>query len=125
MRPRTAATIERQLDFFKEWLANAKTWLKPDGTMYKPGETIKLPNLAKTLRKLVASERAAKAKGLGRKAAIIAARNRFYKGDIARDFAAFLKAHKAPYELSDFSEFYAKLEEPTSTDYRGYTVYKQ
>jgi gamma-glutamyltranspeptidase/glutathione hydrolase len=125
IRPRTVATIERQLDFFKEWPDNAKTWLKPDGTMYKPGETIKLPNLAKTLRKMVASERAAKAKGLGRRASIIAARNRFYKGDIARDMVAFLKAHKAPYELSDFSEFYAKIEEPTSTDYKGYTVYKQ
>jgi gamma-glutamyltranspeptidase/glutathione hydrolase len=123
MRPRTAATIERNLEFLKDWPDNQKTWLKPDGSMYKPGETIKLPNLARTLRRMVAAERAAKVKG--RKAGIVAARNRFYKGDIAREMVAFLKAHNAPYELSDFSEFFARIEEPTSTDYKGYTVYKQ
>ncbi len=38
---------------------------------------------------------------------------------------AFLKEHDAPFELSDFAEFFAKVEEPTSTTYKGYTVYKQ
>jgi gamma-glutamyltranspeptidase/glutathione hydrolase len=123
MRPRTADTISRNLEFFKKWPDNQRVWLKPDGSMYKPGETIKLPDLARTLRRMVAAERVAKVKG--RRAGIIAARNRFYKGDIAREMVAFLKAHDAPYELSDFSEFFAKIEEPTSTDYRGYTVYKQ
>ena len=55
--------------------------------MYKPGETIKLPTLARTLRKMVEAERAAK--GKGRAAGIAAARDRFYKGDIARDMVAF------------------------------------
>ena len=123
MRPRTAATIERQLEFFKAWPDNQKTWLKPDGSMYKPGETIKLPNLARTLTRMVEAER--KAKGKGRVAGIVAARNRFYKGDIAKEMVAFLKAHNAPYELNDFSEFFATIEEPTFTDYKGYTVYKQ
>src|SRR5580765_8776921 len=35
MRPRTAATIERNLECFRKWPDNQKTWLKPDGTMYK------------------------------------------------------------------------------------------
>ena len=38
---------------------------------------------------------------------------------------AFLKKHDAPFEKSDFAEFFAKVEEPTSTTYKGYTVYKQ
>ena len=37
---------------------------------------------------------------------------------------AFLQEHGAPFELSDFAEFYSRVEEPTSTDYRGYTIYK-
>ena len=38
---------------------------------------------------------------------------------------AFLKKHEAPYERSDFAEFFATVEAPTSTTYKGYTVYKQ
>jgi gamma-glutamyltranspeptidase/glutathione hydrolase len=37
---------------------------------------------------------------------------------------AFLQEHGAPFELSDFAEFYARIEEPAKTTYRGYTVYK-
>ena len=38
---------------------------------------------------------------------------------------AFLQQHDAPFDKSDFSEFFAQVEEPTSTTYKGYTVYKQ
>jgi gamma-glutamyltranspeptidase/glutathione hydrolase len=123
LRPRTIATIQRNLEFFKAWPDNQKYWLKPDGSMYLAGETIKLPTLADTLKRMVEAERKARRKG--RAAAIAAARDRFYKGDIADRMVAFLQKHGAPFEKSDFSEFFAKVEEPTSTTYRGYTVYKQ
>lgn len=97
--------------------------MKPDGSFYRAGETIALPDLARTLTRLVEAER--KAGSQGREAAIVAARDRFYKGDIAREMVAFLNAHGSPFELDDFSEFYARVEEPTSVTYRGYSVYKQ
>jgi gamma-glutamyltranspeptidase/glutathione hydrolase len=124
MRPRTFTTIQRNLKFFESWPDNQKYWLKPDGSMYQPGETIKLPTLADTLKKMVEAERKV-AKKKGRAAGVAAARDRFYKGDIADRMVAFLKAHDAPYDKSDFAEFYARIEEPASTTYRGYTVYKQ
>ena len=89
MRPRTAETITRNLEFFKKWPDNERYWLKPDGSMYQPGETIKLPTLANTLKKMVEAERKAKRKG--RAAGIVAARDRFYKGDIAESMVAFLQ----------------------------------
>ena len=122
LRPRTAAAIEGNLEFFKKWPDNQRYWLKPDGSMYKPGETIKLPSLARTLTLMVEAERAAASKG--RAAGVVAARDRFYKGDIAREMVAFLKQHQAPFELDDFAEFFAKIEEPATTNYRGYQVYK-
>jgi len=122
MRNSTAQGIERQLAFFKNWPDNQKYWLKPDGTTYKPGETIKLPTLARTLKRMVEAERAAKTKG--RAAGIAAARDRFYKGDIAKEMVAFLQAHDAPFDQSDFAEYFARVEEPAKTTYRGYTVYK-
>ena len=37
---------------------------------------------------------------------------------------AFLQKHGAPFDASDFAEYYARIEEPAKTTYRGYTVYK-
>src|SRR5688572_15829567 len=122
MRNSTAQAIQRQLKFFEGWPDNKKVWLKPDGSQYKPGETIKLPTLAKTLHRMVDAERAAKSKG--RSPGINAARDRFYKGDIAAEMVAFLQKHGAPFDASDFAEYYARIEEPAKTTYRGYTVYK-
>ena len=122
MRNSTAQAIQRQLKFFESWPGNKKFWLKADGSQYKPGETIKLPALARTLHRMVDAEKAAKAKG--RSAGIIAARDRFYKGDIAAEMVAFLQKHGAPFDAGDFADYYARIEEPAKTTYRGYTVYK-
>jgi gamma-glutamyltranspeptidase/glutathione hydrolase len=121
MRTSTARAIRNQREFFAKWPDNQKYWLKPDGTEYKPGETITLPTLARTLKRMVEAEQSARG---GRAAGIAAARDRFYKGDIAREMVAFLQKHHAPFELSDFAEFYARVEAPASTTYRGYTIYK-
>jgi gamma-glutamyltranspeptidase/glutathione hydrolase len=64
------------------------------------------------------------ARNRGRTAGIVAARDRFYKGDIAREMVAFLRRHGAPFDESDFAEYFARIEEPARTTYRGYTVYK-
>ena len=122
LRDSTARAIRSNLKFFESWPDNQKYWLKPDRSMYKAGETIRLPALARTLTRMVEAEKEAKAKG--RAAGVIAARDRFYKGDIAREMVAFLQKHSAPFEYSDFAEFYARVEAPAQTTYRGYTVYK-
>lgn len=122
LRPRTAEAIEGNLKFFENWPDNQRYWLKADRSMYKPGETIKLPTLARTLTRMVEAERAAASQG--RAAGIRAARDRFYKGDLAQEMVAFLKQHQTPFELADFAEFYSKIEEPAVVNYRGYDVYK-
>jgi gamma-glutamyltranspeptidase/glutathione hydrolase len=122
MRTSTARAIRNQRALFDRWPDNKTYWYKADGSQYGPGETIKLPTLARTLQRMVEAERGAKAKG--RVAGVVAARDRFYKGDIAREMVAFLQKHNAPFDLSDFAEYYARIEEPAKTTYRGYTVYK-
>jgi len=123
LRPRTADAINNSRKFIDAWPDNKRTWVKADGTAYKAGDTIKLPDLARTLSSMVEAERQAKKKG--RVAGIAAARDLFYKGNIAREMVAFLKEHQAPWELADFSEYFAKVEPPAMTTYRGYDVYKQ
>ncbi|MGA8150905.1 MAG: gamma-glutamyltransferase [Terriglobales bacterium] len=94
----------------------------PHGQPPKAGEIFKNPDLAHTLKKLVEAEQQSQAKG--RHEALKAARDRFYKGDIARALAAFSEANGGLFRYQDFAEFTAELETPVSIDYRGYRVYK-
>ena len=122
LRPITARAIQNQLQFFERWPDNQAYWLKSDGSLYKAGDTITLPTLARTLTRMVEAERAAKSRG--RADGIVAARDVFYKGDIAREMVAFLQDNGAPFAYPDFAEFFARVEEPAKTTYRGYTIYK-
>jgi gamma-glutamyltranspeptidase/glutathione hydrolase len=122
LRPRTVAAIDGNRKFIDAWPDNKRMWVKADGSPYKAGDTIVMPDLARTLMAMVESERKAGKKG--RAAGIAAARDRFYKGDIAQTMVTFLKQHQAPFELADFAEFFARVEEPATTNYRGYDVYK-
>ena len=94
----------------------------PSGQTPKPGDIFKNVDLAGTLKKLVESEKAAV--GKGRHEALKAARDRFYKGDIARELATFSEENGGLFRYNDFAEYTAKIETPVSTDYRGYQVYK-
>jgi len=94
----------------------------PNGRAPKAGEILKNPDLARTLKKLVEAEKASSSKG--RHDALKAARDRFYKGDIAHDLAAFSEANGGLFRYEDFAEYSAKVETPVSTNYHGYQVYK-
>lgn len=94
----------------------------PGGEAPKAGELFRNPDLANTLRKMVASEK--QNAHLGRSAALKAARDRFYKGDIAREFAEFSEANGGLFRYDDFAGYSAKVEEPVSYNYRGFEVYK-
>jgi len=94
----------------------------PDGRAPEPGEIFKNLDAANLLKKLVEAE--AQNAGAGRHAALKAARDRFYKGDIARTMAAFFEEQGGLYRYEDFANYSVKVETPVSIDYRGYTVYK-
>ena len=94
----------------------------PNGHAPKAGEILKNPDLARTLKKLVEAEKSSQSKG--RHAALKAVRDRFYKGDIAHDLAAFSEANGGLFRYQDFAEYTAEVETPVSVNYRGYQVYK-
>ena len=77
-----------------------------------------------TLRKLVETEAQALKAGKNRKAAIMAAYDRFYKGDIAREFARGSKEVGGLHTAEDLANWRVYLEEPVSTNYKGVEVYK-
>ena len=88
---------------------------------WKEGDVYRNPDLARTLRRLNEAESEA---GGSRDAGLRAARDRFYKGDIAREMAAFSQENGGLFRYEDFASYSAKVEEPVSVDYRGYRVYK-
>lgn len=124
LRPRTVESIKRSIDFINEWPFNRLMWMKSDGSLYEAGETIRFPDMARTLKRMVEAERLAVRSG-GRVGGIIAARDRFYKGDIAEEMIAFLQKNNASYVMEDFAEFNARIEAPVWTTYKEYKVYKQ
>jgi len=77
--------------------------------------------LAVTLRKLIETE--SKTNG-NRKEKLNAARDRFYKGDIAQQLVNYYKENGGYLTLKDLEEHQTLIEDPVSVDYRGYTILK-
>jgi gamma-glutamyltranspeptidase/glutathione hydrolase len=94
----------------------------PGGKAPAAGEVFENPQFAATLRRLVEAEKQAASKG--RHEALKAARDRFYRGDIAREMADFCEKNGGLFRYQDFASYTVKVEEPVSTEYRGYRVYK-
>jgi gamma-glutamyltranspeptidase/glutathione hydrolase len=89
-----------------------------------PGQIFEQPELLATLTKLVDAEREALAAGKDRKAAIMAAYDRFYRGDIAREIVAATQAAGGLFTLEDLDRWQVYVEEPVTTSYKGIDVYK-
>lgn len=77
--------------------------------------------LAVTLRKLVEAER--KQSGT-REEKLVAARDRFYKGDVADELEAWYIETGSFLRKADLAAHRTLVEDPVSATYRGYTVYK-
>src|SRR5262249_27172635 len=75
-----ARAIERSQKL-RKYPSSVKVYYQ-NGQAPKPGEIFRNPDLARTLKKLVETEK--QNAGKGRREALKAARDRFYRGDIAR-----------------------------------------
>jgi gamma-glutamyltranspeptidase/glutathione hydrolase len=113
--------IERTRKIFERWESSKKVFL-PGGRVPKVGEIFAQPELAKTLREIVAAE--GRAKSRGRHAGLTAARDYFYKGAIAKRISDFSEKNGGLIRAADFAAFHARAEQPTKTVYRGYEIYK-
>ena len=120
--PMLAESIYRGRSNLSKYPTTAKIYL-PGGQPLKAGELLKNPDYAATLRKLVDAERESKAKGASRSAAIKAAFDRFYKGDIAQEFDRFFRENGGVMRASDLAAYEPQWTEALRTTYRGYDVY--
>lgn len=85
----------------------------PEGRVPRPGDVIRMTELAATLDFLAAEEKAAAHRG--RAAALNAARDAFYRGDIAARIAAFYEAHGGWLDRDDLARFAVPVEPAVTT----------
>ncbi|HEX3722185.1 MAG TPA: gamma-glutamyltransferase, partial [Nitrolancea sp.] len=104
----------------RRWSSTASIYLV-DGEAPQTGDVLVQHDQAQMFRRLIAAERAAS--GRGRAAAIEAARDEFYRGEIGKEIAEFISAEGGFIGESDLAEFHVDIEEPARTDYRGIDVY--
>ena len=114
-------TAERRANLGK-YPDSARIFL-PNGKPPELGSLFVQKDLAHTLSLMTQAEEQATGQGQSRGAAIQAARDVFYKGDVARRMAQALQDLGGLYTYDDFAEYESPLEEPISTNYRGYEVF--
>ncbi|QQS40241.1 MAG: gamma-glutamyltransferase [Acidobacteriota bacterium] len=127
MEEDTSLRIEREKKLLKQWKYSREVMLPNAGKgkeAPQPGEVFRQPDLAATLKKLVEAEAEALKAGKSRKEAIYAAHERFYKGDIAREFVRGVQEEGGLITMEDLAGWKVKFEEPVQTSYKGIDVYK-
>ncbi|WP_276482043.1 gamma-glutamyltransferase family protein [Paraflavitalea pollutisoli] len=123
----TANSIERGKARIKEWPYSKAVFLTHPGEKREApeaGEIFVQKDLLATLQKMVDAEQAALQQKKSRKDAIMAAYNRFYTGDIAKEFVRGCQEQGGLITQEDLARWKPLWEEPLQTNYKGIDVYK-
>ena len=122
-----ADAMEREKERIAEWPYSKAVFLPHYGeerSAPAAGDLFVQSDLARTLEKLVEAEAEALARGASRREAIMAAYDRFYRGDVAEEFVRGSQEQGGLHTLEDLAQWQVHLEEPVSTSYKGIEVYK-
>ena len=118
--PRLARAIAMLEERLRQWPTSAAVFL-PNGRPPQVGELLVQRELGDLFRRLVAIEAAHASRG--RAAAIMAARDAMYTGDIAREIVAHMRREGGALTAEDLSPYRVSIETPVHTTYRGIDVY--
>ena len=113
--------IKTRAPIFSQW-PDAKRIFLPNGEVPKLGDVFVQADLARTLRAIVAAEK--QNAGRGRHAALMAARDHFYKGPIGKRIGEYMQTHGGLIAASDLAGWHATVGTPVKGEYRGYEIYK-
>ncbi len=113
--------IKTRSPVFSQW-PDAKRIFLPNGELPKVGDIFVQADLARTLREISAAEKKAGAKN--RHAGLMAARDYFYKGPIARRIGDYMQHNGGLLAADDMARFRAEVGAPVRADYHGYSIYK-
>jgi gamma-glutamyltranspeptidase / glutathione hydrolase len=114
-----AQTFAHAEDALLKW-PGSRAVAAPEGRVLKMGEMFIQGDLANTLQAMIDAEKNASGT---REERIMAARDYFYKGDVAKRYVEFSDEHDGFFTLDDFAEFEAKEEPSVPIEYKGYEVH--
>lgn len=123
----TANSMERNKKMLKQWPYSKAVFLPhEDQPREAPeaGEIFVQKDLLETLTKMVDAEQQALKQKKSRKEAIQAAHDRFYKGDIAKEFVRGVQEQGGLITMEDLAKWKPIEEEPLHVNYKGIEVYK-
>jgi len=125
----TANSLERNRnkEMIKQWPYSSAVFYPHAGEKREapePGEIFVQKDLLETLTKMVDAEQQSLKSGKSRKEAIQAAFDRFYKGDIAKEFARGCQEQGGLITANDLAKWKVIEEEPLHVNYKGIEVYK-
>ncbi len=110
MYPLMAASLKRHEADHRAWPSTAAIFL-PNGRPPEAGEVFRQTDLAGSLQYMADEERAAS--GRGREAGLEAARDAFYRGDIAgKKIVAFMKQEGGLLSAEDLAEYRSPITRP-------------
>jgi len=129
---RLASAFERSKEqFLEKWPSSARAYL-PDGRVPAVGEIYVQKDLAGMFAMLVEAE--SRERRRGRREALQAAHDVFYKGEIAKRIITFITESRLPDSTGtlhggliakeDLSRYATRVEDPVTANYRGYDVFK-
>ena len=112
--------IDLHVADYSLWPSNAAIYL-PHGKPPRRGELFVQADLGRTLQYMADQEKAVA--GNGRAAGLQAARNAFYRGDLAAAIVAYHKANDGLMTRQDLAEFRVAIEPPVKTRFAGIDLY--
>ncbi len=120
LHPLMAHYIESHAEQYGSWPTNAAIYL-PGGAPPKVGDLFRQTDLARSLQ-FMADQEAAAAAG-GRHAGLMAARDAFYRGDLASAMVDFHRDHGGLLTMADLAGFRSGIEPPISARFGDIDVY--
>ena len=119
-----AETIKRTEKQIRQWPNSEKLFFPGGQNNLQTGDIFQQKDLLETLKKFVETEAVALESGKNRKEAIYAVYDRFYKGDMAEEFAKAVQQEGGLITKEDLANWKVYIEEPLKTSYKGIDVYK-
>ncbi len=120
MYPLMSQFITDNRPSYERWPSNRKVFL-PRGRVPQPGDVFVQAELGRMLQYLADTEKANRRKG--RRAALRAARDAFYKGDIAAAIVKFQKQNGGFMRMEDFAGYSVRFEPTVKAKFNGIDIH--
>lgn len=114
-----ATFLQDKVEDYRRWPQNVAIFHR-DGAPLKEGDRLVQSDLGRTIQYMADQEKAAS--GKGREAGLAAARDAFYRGDIARTIAKYHRENGGLLTAEDLAEYRSEIEAPLGYSFKGTEV---